>query len=63
MMFWGDETLDVDGDHATSVSDDSTPLTSRFTRSVNCVQLGRGANDSSPRISPEDRLRVAMVRQ
>ena len=63
MLFSGDETLDVGGDHATSVSDDYTPETSSFTGSVNWVQLDQGADDSSHLISPEDRLRVAMVRQ
>jgi hypothetical protein len=48
---------------ATSVSDDYTPQISRFTGSVNWVQLDQGADDSSHLISPEDRLRVAMVRQ
>jgi hypothetical protein len=48
---------------ATSVSDDDTPQTSRFTGSVDWVQLDQGADDSSHLTSPEDRLRVAMVRQ
>lgn len=64
MLFSGDETLDVGGDHATSVSDDYyAPLTGRFTGTVNWVQLDQGDDDSSHLISPEDRLRVAMVRQ
>jgi hypothetical protein len=60
MLFSGDETLDLGGDHATSVSDDYTPDTSRFTGTVNWVQLDQGVDDHSHLISPEDRLRVAM---
>ena len=51
MLFSGDET------------DDSTPMTSNFTGSVNWVQLDQEADDSSHLISPEDRLRVAMFRE
>jgi len=63
MLFSGDETLDIGGDHATSVSDDYTPELSRFTGTVNWVQLDQGDDDHSHLISPEDRLKVAMVRQ
>jgi arylsulfatase A-like enzyme len=63
MMFSGDETLDVGVDFGTSVSDDYTPETSRFTGTVNWIQLDQGADDQSHLISPEDRLSVAMARQ
>ena len=63
MLFSGDETLDVGTDFGTSVSDDYTPDTSRFTGTVNWVQLDQGADDHSHLIDPEDRLTVAMVRQ
>ncbi len=63
MLFSGDETLDVGVDYGSPVSDDDTPLTSRFTGSVNCVQLDQGADHQSHLISPEDRLSVALVRQ
>ena len=63
MLFSGDETLDVGVDYGTSVSDDYTPDTSRFTGSVNWVQLDQGLDDQSHLISPEDRLSVAMARQ
>ena len=63
MLFSGDETLDVGVDYGSSVSDDYTPDTSRFTGTVNWVQLDQGADDQSHLISPEDRLSVAMVRQ
>ena len=63
MLFSGDETLDLGGDHATSVSDDYTPETSAFTGTVNWVQLDQGDDDHSHLLSPEDLLKVAMVRQ
>jgi arylsulfatase len=63
MLFSGDETLDLGGDHATSVSDDYTPETSTFTGTVNWVQLDQGADDHSHLLSPEELLKVAMVRQ
>jgi len=63
MLFSGDETLDVGVDYGTSVSDDYTPETSRFTGTVTWVQLDQGLDDHSHLISPEDRLTVAMARQ
>jgi hypothetical protein len=63
MLFSGDETLDVGTDFGTSVSDDYTPDTSRFTGTVNWIQLDQGSDDHSHLINPEDRLTVAMVRQ
>ena len=63
MLFSGDETLDLGGDHATSVSDDYTPETSGFTGTVNWVQLDQGDDDHSHLLTPEDLLKVAMVRQ
>jgi hypothetical protein len=63
MLFSGDETLDLGGDNGTPVSDDYTPDTSRFNGTVNWVQLDQGGDDQSHLISPEDRMRVAMVRQ
>ena len=63
MLFSGDETLDVGVDYGTSVSDDYTPDTSRFTGTVHWVQLDQGVDDQSHLISPEDRLSVAMAKQ
>jgi arylsulfatase len=63
MLFSGDETLDVGVDYGSSVSDDYAPDTSRFTGTVNWVQLDQGADDHSHLINPEDRLSVAMARQ
>jgi arylsulfatase A-like enzyme len=65
MMFSGDETADVGSDTASSVSDDYTGETSRFTGTVSWVQidLGEDAEDADHLITPEERLRVAMARQ
>ena len=54
--------------HATSapapaLSDDYASETSRFTGTINCVQLDPGDDDNDHFISPEERLRVAMARQ
>ncbi len=63
MIFSGDETLDIGVDTGTSVSDDYTPEASRFDGIVNWVQLDLGSDDQTHLITPEERLRVAMVRQ
>ncbi len=63
MVFSGDETLDVGIDTGTSVSDDYTPETSRFDGTVHWVQLDLGSDDQNHLISPQERLRVAMIRQ
>lgn len=62
MLFAGDETLDIGSDHATSVSDDYRPETSQFTGDVHWVQLDQGLDDQSRLITPEDRMKVAMMR-
>ena len=63
MMFSADETLDVGSDTGTPVSDDYGPDTSAFTGTVHWVQLDQGIDDHTHLITPEERLRVAMVRQ
>jgi arylsulfatase A-like enzyme len=63
MLFSGDETLDVGVDYGSPVSDDYTPDTSRFSGTVNWVQLDQGSDDHSHLISSEDRLSVAMAKQ
>ena len=63
MVFSADETLDIGVDTGTSVSDDYTPESSRFDGVVNWVQLDQGPDDQTHLITPEERLRVAMVRQ
>ena len=63
MLFSADETLDLGSDTGTSVSDDYTPDNSRFTGTINWVQLDQGDDDQSHLITPEERMRVAMARQ
>ncbi len=63
MLFSADETLDVGMDTGTSVSDDYAPETSTFDGTVNWVQFDQGNDDQTHLITPEERLRVAMVRQ
>ena len=63
MMYSGDETCDLGADTGSNVSDDYTPQTSRFTGTINWVQLAAGDDSHDHLISPEDRLRVAMARQ
>ena len=65
MIFSGDETCDVGSDTGTPVSDDYTPRDSRFTGTVNWVQLDidDAAEDLDHLITPEERLKVAMARQ
>jgi hypothetical protein len=63
MIFSGDETCDVGQDSASPVSDDYGPGESRFTGTVNWVQLDAGVDDHDHLITPEERFRVAMARQ
>jgi arylsulfatase A-like enzyme len=65
MVFSGDETCDIGSDTASPVSDDYTPEESRFTGTVDWVQLdiAEAAEDLDHLITPEERLRVAMTRQ
>ncbi|RSM60382.1 arylsulfatase [Kibdelosporangium aridum] len=63
MLFSADETIDLGKDHGSAVSDDYTPETSDFTGTVNWVQLDIGHDSHDHLITPEDRLRAAMVRQ
>jgi arylsulfatase A-like enzyme len=65
MLFSGDETCDVGSDTASPVSDDYTPEGSRFTGSIDWVQLdiAEAAEDVDHLISPEERLKIAMTRQ
>ena len=65
MIFSADETTDVGRDSATPVSDDYGPRDSEFTGNVRWVQidLGPDAQNADHLIAPEERLRVAMMRQ
>jgi arylsulfatase A-like enzyme len=65
MLFSADETCDIGSDTASPVSDDYTSESSRFTGTVEWVQLdiAEAAEDLDHLISPEERLRIAMTRQ
>jgi arylsulfatase A-like enzyme len=64
-LFSADETADLGEDTGTSVSDDYTSETSRFTGEINWVQLDvdEAAEDADHMVSPDERLRIAMARQ
>jgi arylsulfatase len=63
MLYSADETCDIGEDTGSAVSDDYTPEESRFNGRVNWVQLDAGNDDHDHLITPEERLRVAMIRQ
>ena len=65
MVFSADETLDVGSDTASPVSDDYTSEGSRFSGTVEWVQIdvAEVAEDLDHLISPEERLKIAMARQ
>ena len=63
MIYSADETCDVGSDTGTTVSEDYTSATSRFTGTVHWVQLDIGDDDHDHLISPEDRMRVATAIQ
>jgi arylsulfatase len=65
MAFSADETCDIGSDTASPVSDDYTTEGSRFTGTIEWVQIDidEAAEDLDHLISPEDRLQIAMSRQ
>ncbi len=63
MIYSADETCDLGADTGTPVSDDYTAEGSRFTGTINWVQLDADKDDSDHLISPEEKMRVAMARQ
>ena len=65
MVFSADETCDVGSDTASPVSDDYTSEGSRFTGTVEWVQIdiADAAEDLDHLITPEERLRIAMTKQ
>jgi arylsulfatase A-like enzyme len=65
MLYSGDETCDLGSDTASAVTDDYTPQSSRFTGTVEWVQIdvAEAAEDLDHLISPEERLKIAMARQ
>jgi arylsulfatase A-like enzyme len=65
LAFSGDETCDIGSDTASPVSEQYTAETSRFTGTVEWVQLDidAAAEDLDHLISPDERLKIAMARQ
>ncbi len=65
MIFSADETADVGNETGTTVSEDYDAESSRFTGTIDWVQidLGEDAEDADHLISPEERFRIAMARQ
>ena len=65
LIFSGDETCDVGSDTASPVAPDYTAETSRFTGTIEWVQIDvdAAAEDVDHLISPEERLKLAMARQ
>jgi arylsulfatase len=65
LIFSADETADVGNETGTTVSDDYDAESSRFTGTINWVQidLGEDAGEVDHLISPEERLQIAMARQ
>jgi arylsulfatase len=63
MLFSADETTDLGKDTGSAVSDDYAPEDSTFTGTVNWVQLDIDEDSHDHLITPQDRLRAAMVRQ
>jgi len=63
MIYSGDETCDIGQDTGSPVSDDYTSDDSRFNGRINWVQLDAGTDDHDHLITPDERLRAAMIRQ
>jgi arylsulfatase len=63
MVFSADETTDVGYESGTTVSPELTTATSRFSGSVDWVQIDVGKDDHDHLIDPEERLKVVMARQ
>jgi hypothetical protein len=65
LIYSADETCDVGSDTASPVSDDYTSEQSRFTGTINWVQIdiAEAAEDLDHLITPDERLRIAMTKQ
>ena len=63
MVFSADETLDLGSDTGSPVSSEYTSENSRFTGTVNWVQLDIEDVDTDHFITPEERMKIAMARQ
>jgi arylsulfatase A-like enzyme len=63
LTFSLDETTDIGCESGTVVAEDYTSRTSKFNGTINWIQIDQGVDDCDHLIRPEERLRVAMVRQ
>jgi arylsulfatase len=63
MIFSADETTDIGYESGTTVTQDYSASTSRFSGTINWVQIDLGDDDHDHFIDPEERLRVAVSRQ
>jgi hypothetical protein len=65
MLFSIDDTADVGEDSGTTVGDDYSPQSSRFTGTISWVQIDidAAAADEDHLIGPEERLHIVMARQ
>jgi len=63
MVFSADETTDIGYESGTTVTPDYTAHSSRFSGTINWVQIDVGTDDHDHFIDPEERLRVAISRQ
>ncbi len=63
MIFSADETTDIGYESGTTVTDDYTASTSKFTGTINWVQIDLGDDDNDHYIDPDERLRIVMARQ
>ena len=63
MIFSADETTDIGYESGTTVTDDYTAQTSRFTGKIHWVQIDLGKDDHDHFIDPDERLRIAIARQ
>jgi arylsulfatase len=63
MIFSADETTDIGYESGTTVTEDYSASTSRFSGTINWVQIDLGDDDHDHFIDPEERLRVAVSRQ
>jgi arylsulfatase len=64
-IYSADETLDIGSDDASAVSEEYTPQSSKFTGTVNWVELAidESAEDEDHYLDTEERFRVAMAIQ
>ena len=62
-VFSSDETTDIGHETGTPVTTDYTAATSRFSGTINWVQIDVGTDNHDHFMDPEERLRIAMARQ